>query len=135
MTSNTGSVWRSVRALLAGFLAVVVLSLLTDQVLHLLKIYPPWGPMREPRLNALALAYRIVYGILGGYLTARFAPERPMLHALLGGLIGLVLSAAGAIVTIPMDLGPVWYPIALAVTAVPCAWIGGLLFRKPGGAE
>ena len=64
--------WRSAWAVFAGFLAVVVLSLATDQILHVLQVYPPWGePMREPRLNLLALTYRILYGIVGSYITAR----------------------------------------------------------------
>ena len=103
--------WRSARAVFLGFLAVVVLSLGTDQVLHVLAVYPPWGEaMRDPRLNLLALTYRILYGIVGSYITARLAPGNPMRHALIGGLIGFVLSGAGAIATIPMDLGPAWYP-------------------------
>ena len=54
-----GGLLRSVWAVVAGFFAVVVLSLGTDQVLHMLNVYPPWGqPMWEPSLNSLALAYR-----------------------------------------------------------------------------
>ena len=125
--------WRSAWAVFAGFLAVVVLSLGTDQVLHVLEVYPPWGePMRDPRLNLLALTYRILYGIVGSYVTARLAPRNPMRHAMVGGLIGFVLSGAGAIATIPMDLGPAWYPIAIWLTALPCAWLGGLLHRPEG---
>jgi len=122
---------RSTGAGLAGFLAVVVLSLGTDQLLHSLDVYPPWGqPMHEPVLNLLALAYRCVYGVLGSYLAARFAPRNPMRHALALGVVGTVLSLAGAIATIPMDLGPAWYPIALVVTALPCAWLGGVVQRR-----
>jgi hypothetical protein len=116
--------------LLAGFFAVVILSIVTDQLLQTLKVLPASGPMTDPRLNALALGYRIVYGIVGGYITAKFAPEKPMQHAMIGGVIGLLLSTAGAIVTIPMKLGPAWYPISLAVTSIPCAWIGGILHRR-----
>ncbi len=123
--------WRSTGAVLLGFLAVVSLSLGTDQVLHVLQIYPPWGePMREPALLLLALAYRTAYGVVGGYLAARFAPRNPIRHALVLGVIGLVLSVAGAIAMIPMNLGPAWYPIALALTALPGCWLGGALYRK-----
>jgi len=40
--------------------------------------------------------------------------------------------AAGdsAIVTIPMGLGPTWYPIALIVLSLPCVWLGGKLRIK-----
>lgn len=124
---------RSTLAVLAGLVGLVALSLGTDQILHVLKVYPPWGePMYEPGLNLLALAYRIVYAVLGSYLTARLAPRAPMRHALVLGVIGLVVSTAGAIAAIPMNLGPAWYPIALALTALPCAWLGGRLYREPG---
>jgi hypothetical protein len=122
---------RSVGALFLGFLAVVILSLGTDQVLHVLKVYPPWGqPMYDPSLNLLALAYRCVYGIIGGYLTARFAPHSPMRHAIVGGGIGCVLSLAGVIAAMRMELGPIWYPIGITLSSLPCAWLGGVLHRK-----
>jgi hypothetical protein len=122
--------WRSTGAVLLGIFVGAVLSLGTDQVLHVLQVYPPWGqPMYDPGLNLLTFAYRIPYAIGGSYIAARFAPRNPMRHALAGGVVGLVLSLAGTIAAINMDLGPVWYPIALAVTALPCAWLGGVLHR------
>ena len=122
---------RSVAAVLLGFVAVFVLSLGTDQVLHVLQVYPPWGqPMHDPGLNLLALAYRCVYGVVGSYLTARSAPHSPIRHALVGGAIGFVLSAAGAVAAIRMNLGPAWYPIALALSALPTAWLGGVLHQR-----
>ena len=73
--------WRSAGAVFLGFLTVVVLSLGTDQLLHVLQVYPPWGqPMHDPGLNLLALSYRIIYTVLGSYITARFAPHSPMRH-------------------------------------------------------
>jgi hypothetical protein len=122
---------RGAGAVLAGFVAVVVLSLGTDQVLHMLQVYPPWDqPMFDPGLNLLALSYRIVYTIVGGYITARVARQSPMRHALVLGAIGTVIATAGAIATIPMHLGPSWYPIAIALTALPCAWLGGTLYLR-----
>ena len=117
---------RSALALFVGFLAIVLLSLGTDQVFHLLKVYPPWNqPMHAPRLNLLALSYRLVYGVLGSWIAARLAPRNPMTHALALGGIGLVLSTLGAIASIKLAMGPSWYPIALVLTALPCAWLGG----------
>jgi hypothetical protein len=129
-STHPRSLLRSTTAVLLGFIAAVVLSLGTDQVLHVLKVYPPWGQsMYDQGLCLLALAYRIVYTIVGGYITARYAPHAPMGHALALGVVGLVVGGAGAIVTIPMHLSPAWYPIALALTALPCAWLGGVLSR------
>jgi hypothetical protein len=119
---------RSVLAVIAGMLAGAFLSLGTDELLHVLKVYPPWNePMRDAGLNALALGYRIVYDTLGSYLTARLAPRRPMRHALIGGAIGLVPTIGGVIAATQVDLGPIWYPIALAVSVMPTAWLGGIL--------
>jgi uncharacterized membrane protein len=116
---------------LLGFFAVVILSLGTDEVLHLLKVYPPWGePMREPGLNLLALSYRIVYTVIGGYLAARFAPRNPIRHAFVLAVIGLIMGVLGVVATSGMDLGPRWYPIAIAVTALPCTLLGGVLHRR-----
>lgn len=74
--------------------------------------------MYDPGLNLLALSYRCVFSVLGCYLTARLAPRAPMAHALALGAIGTVLSTVGVIASADLNLGPRWYPIALAVTAL-----------------
>lgn len=117
---------RSAAAVFLALVAVFVLSLATDQALHSLDVYPPWGqPMYDTGLCLLALGYRIPYGVIGGYIAARLAPRHPMRHALALGAIGFVLSVAGAIAM--RDFGPTWYAVALVLTAFPCAWLGGLL--------
>jgi hypothetical protein len=119
---------RSIGAVLAGFLVVVVLSLGTDLVLHAAGVFPPWDQRMSDALFLLATAYRILYAVAGSYVTARLAPHRPMKHALVGGAVGLVLSAVSAVATWNRpDLGPHWYPLALVATALPCAWAGGRL--------
>ncbi|MBU1776368.1 MAG: hypothetical protein KJ899_06980, partial [Gammaproteobacteria bacterium] len=111
---------RSFGAVLAGFIAVFILSLATDQLFHMLEVFPPWGqPTTDTGPLLLALTYRIVYGIAGGYIVARLAPRNPMRHALVMGGIGLVLSVAGGIAM--WDMGAHWYPVAVALTALPCA--------------
>src|SRR2546425_6702391 len=87
--------WRSVGAVVAGFVVVFVLSVGTDQALHVLKVYPPWGEPMAGALYVMATAYRIVYTILGGYITARLAPDAPVRHALILGLVGLVAGLIG----------------------------------------
>ena len=120
---------RSIGAVLAGFFAVVVLSLGTDVALHAARITPPLGQRMSDPLFLLATAYRTVYGVAGSYITARLAPNRPMQHALAGGVNGLILCTVGAVVTwnqVP-SLSPHWYPVALIATALPGAWLGGRL--------
>jgi hypothetical protein len=115
---------RSVWAIVAGFLAVVALSLGTDVVLHQLGIFPPLGQRMADQLFVWSTIYRTIYGIIGSYLTARLAPCRPMWHAMLGAIIGMILGTAGAVATWNKDLGPHWYAVALVVEGIPCAWIG-----------
>lgn len=135
-TPRPRRLWRSTGAVAAGFVAVFVLSLGTDQVLHVLQVYPPWGqPMYDPGLNLLALSYRLVYGVLGSYLTARLAPHSPMRHVWIGAIIGFVLSSVGVIAAIQMKLGPAWYPIALALSVLPTAWLGGTLHQRRHAAR
>jgi hypothetical protein len=121
---------RSIGAVFAGLLAVIILSLGTDVVLHAIGVYPPWFQPMSNALFLLATAYRTVYAILGSYIAAWLAPDRPMQHALALGLIGLVLSIAGVLATwnAGPELGPRWYPLALVATALPCAWVGGKLW-------
>ena len=115
---------RSAWAIVAGFLVVVILSIGTDFVMEKLGVFPELGKRMSDQLFVLATAYRTIYAILGSYVTARLAPNRPMWHAMVGAVIGMVLGSVGAIVTWNKDLGPHWYSIALVVEGIPCAWIG-----------
>jgi hypothetical protein len=128
MSTGAGSqrrLGRSVLAVVVGFVVVLAITLLTDGALEKTGILPKLGEPLDDRASAIATAYRLLYAVLGTYLTARLAPYRPMLHAMIGGAIGLVLSIVGAVVTWNMNLGPHWYPLALIVTALPCAWVAG----------
>jgi hypothetical protein len=125
--SSSGTVGRSVGAVVAGIVVGVVLTLITDLVLHAVGVFPPWGQPVSDGPLVLATAYRIVFGVVGSYVTARLAPDRPMLHAMIGGVLGFVVSIAGAVATWNRGpaFGPHWYPVALIVIALPCAWLGG----------
>jgi len=123
--NHSRHVLRSIGAVFAGFLAVVIPSIATDTVLHATGIFPPMGQSMSNGLYLLALAYRLAYGVAGGYVTAWLAPDRPMRHALVLGAIGFVLSIAGAAAM--WDVGPAWFPLAIIATAIPSAWAGAKL--------
>jgi hypothetical protein len=125
------NIWKSIGAVLAGMFAGIVLSLGTDVVLHVAGVFPPWGqPVGDAPL-LLATVYRTVYDVAGSYIAARLAPDRPMLHALVLGAIGLAVSIVGTVVTWNKGpaFGPHWYPLALVVLAMPQAWAGGRLWE------
>jgi hypothetical protein len=120
---------RSIGAVLAGLLAIIILSVATDQALHATGVFPPFGQPMADGLFLLATAYRIVYGVVASYITARLAPEQPMQHALALGVVGLAISTAGAVAMwneMPA-IGPKWYALAVIAIALPCAWVGGRL--------
>lgn len=126
---------RRVGAVLAGVLAVVILSTATDLVMHATRVFPSWGEPMSARLFVLATAYRLVFGVAGSYVAARLAPDRPMRHALAVGAVGLALSIAGTLATWNRGpaFGPHWYPLGLVATAMPCAWAGGRLHAARSG--
>ncbi len=137
-TTPSRQLSRSIGAILAGFVAVVIAHLGTDAVMHATGVFPPWGQPMADALFLLATIYRAGFSVAGSYLTARLAPKRPMAHALTGGMIGVVLGTVGAAATWNSgpEFGPHWYPIALVALALPCAWAGGKLrerqLRKSG---
>jgi hypothetical protein len=119
----------------AGIVTAVGLTLGADLALYALGIFPPAGqPARDGQL-ALATVYRVVFGVLGSYVSARLAPNRPMWHAMIPGILGFVVSIVGAVATWNRGpaFGPHWYPLALIVTALPCAWVGGWLRERQLG--
>ena len=122
-------IWRSVGAVFAGLLTIVVLDNLIDAILHGTGVYPPLGQPMADGLFVLALAYRTVDAIVGSYVAASLAPGRPLRHALSLGVIGIVLSSLGVLATLAggPELGPLWYPLALVAICLPCTVIGGKL--------
>ncbi len=124
---------RSVLAVVAGLALILVLTTAVDVVLHAVAVFPPLGVPLDDRLSLIAVSYRIVISIGGAYLTARLAPAAPMRHALVLGLVGTLLGALGVVVTWGKGLGPAWYPISLAVLAVPQCWVGGKLSEMARG--
>jgi hypothetical protein len=123
---------RRIGAVLAGLLVVVILDLGIDIILHATRIYPPWFQPMSTSLWLLALAYRSVDGVAGGFIAARLAPDRPVQHALLLGIVGVVMGTAGVVGTWNKgpEFGPKWYPLALVLIALPCSWMGGKLRAK-----
>lgn len=83
---------------------MIVLSLVTDEILHLAHVSPPWDAQFEaPGLNALA--HRCVYNVIGAIMAARLAPRNVPRH--------------------------LW---VFALSSLPCTWIGALIYRARSAA-
>src|SRR5258705_12414434 len=98
-------------AVLAGLVVVFILDLGIDSILHATGVYPPWFQPMSTSFWLLAIGYRTIDGITGGYIAARLAPDRPVTHALVLGLIGFGLSTAGGVGTLNkgLEFRPKWY--------------------------
>jgi hypothetical protein len=123
------NILKSIGAVLAGAAVGVSLSVGTDAALRAAGIFSPLGQPMSDALLLLATVFRTIYGVLGSYVTARLAPSRPMMHALILGAIGLAVSIAGVVVAWNRvaEFGPRWYPLALVVLAMPQSWLGAKL--------
>jgi hypothetical protein len=129
MTKNA---LKSIGTVLAGFITVIVLSIGTDALLETIKFFPP---QNEPDsytswMLLIALIYRSIYTVASGYVAAALAPDRPMRHALILGILGIAAGTLGVAANWDkITVSAAWYPIALVIAALPCTWLGGKLFE------
>lgn len=136
VSENPRRLGRSVGAVIAGFVTVLVTHTGTDAVLHATGVFPVAPVVMSDALFGLALAYRVVFTVMGGYVTARLAPHKPLKHAFILGLLGLLGAGAGLVamlVTKPA-LGPLWYPLALFLATLPACLFGARIFEGSTGA-
>ncbi len=118
---------RSIAAVLFGFVLIGALSIGADVVLRqaLPTAFDAAGRVESVDVLLLMMGYVGLFAVTGCYLTARIAPGRPMLHALVLGALGLAFNIAGSIAL--WDTAPAWYHVASLVLVMPYAWVGGLL--------
>lgn len=123
----------NIGAVLAGFVLILILSVATDTLLENTGIFPTIEEQKKVGfnvlwMNILAISYRFVYGVLGGYCTARLSISRPMRNVVVLGLVGTVVAIIGNVVVsqIPemANILPLWFSIALVIIAFPSVWLG-----------
>ncbi len=121
---------KSIGAVLAGFMAVVILSIVTDFIVESLKFFPPANQSTAYVwwMLLIALIYRTLYTVVGGYVTALLAPNKPIRHTVILGIVGIIAGILGTVAN--WNMGNQWYPIMLVVLALPSTWLGGRLFAK-----
>ena len=124
---------KSIGSVLGGLITVIILSNGTDMVLEATGIFPSVSEQRlhgftTPWMVGLALFYRLVFLIVGGYVTAALAPAKAMTHVLVLGSIGTVLGVLGAVAT--WGFAPGWFLVTPILLGIPCVWFGGKLKTK-----
>lgn len=118
---------RSIGVVLFGFVLIGALSFGADAVLKssIPDAFDASGRVQSTSVLLLVMAYVGLFATSGCYLTARLAPARPMLHALVLGALGLAFNVAGTIAL--WDTAPAWYHLASLALVMPYAWLGGRL--------
>ncbi len=127
MAQKKKKILRSIVAIVVGFFAVALLSVVTDMILEKIGFFPP---LAQPNAYVwwmlfIAFIYRTIFTVVGGYITAKLAPSKPVKHAVILGVIGMVFATLGTVAN--WDKGAQWYPILLILISVPSTWFGGKL--------
>lgn len=73
----------------------------------------------------VALVYRTVFTVLGGFVIGKLAPHNPMKHVAVLVVISTLLGIGG--IFAEWNMFEHWFPIAQAVLAFPSVWYGGKL--------
>jgi peptidoglycan/LPS O-acetylase OafA/YrhL len=122
---------RSILAIVVGFVLTGALNVGTQMLLSGMapETFPAAGtPNFDTTSLILISAYVALYGILGCYVTARLAPSRPLLHALVMGALALVMSIA---MTIPAwSNAPAWFNVYNLLAVMPYAYLGGRIRER-----
>ncbi len=121
---------KTIGAIIAGFVTVFILSVITDFILESLHIFPPINNAAGYTwwMLLIALIYRSVYAVLGGYIIAWFSSKKPMRSVWILASIGFIFATLGLLAN--LDTPVLWYPVLLVVFTIPSVWVGGKLQVK-----
>jgi SAM-dependent methyltransferase len=119
--SNT--LFRSIIAVLGGYLAMAVVAGITTGIATKAMLPSVTAPPTESYLM-VNLVLGLVASGLGGWLTAKLAPNEIWRHV--GALAGLTL-VLGALSGVTNHVQPLWYKFAIVAAGVLGVGIGGLV--------
>ncbi|MYA32145.1 MAG: hypothetical protein F4164_11765 [Gemmatimonadales bacterium] len=125
---NDASILRSVAAVILGFVALTLGSVLTGRLLLSLFGVDP-GADPGAAFIFTSLGVRLAVTVLAGFLAALAAPRAPRLHAgvLAAILVFFSLASLAGLSASGDPYGPAWYPIAMLVIGPVGVLIGGSL--------
>jgi hypothetical protein len=123
------SILKSIGAIIVGFALGAILSIGSDFLLDKLGIIS-LDNFKQTSIGLIyiVIIYRFIFNAAGCYLTAKLAPNHPMKHVIIIGIVGTVLSIFGALVM--WDKAIPFYNISIVLISLPSAWLGGKLFLK-----
>ena len=121
---------RSLLAIVTGFVVIGGLAFGTDAAIRgaVPGVFDAGGRVTSTAWLLAMLAYVFVFAVIGCWLTARLAPERPMRHALILGALGLLFNIAGTAAM--WNTAPAWYHLTALLLVMPAAWLGGRIRER-----
>ena len=121
-------IWRIPAAVLAGYVFIGVLVVITDQIFNM--VIPGFKLMTMPPIYyfAISLFTDFVYSIAGGYLCAWIARERAWRATITLMIVGDLIGLAAQIKL--WAAVPHWYAVALLVLFPIGVWFGWKLFAQ-----
>ena len=124
---------KSIWAVVAGFLLLLVLCVVADSLLRAIcpAGFGPSGQLQSWGAGIATIVYSAAFSAASSYLTARLAGSRPVTHAMfLGGLLLLLTLVELAR---SWHLAPVWFNLCFLGMILPSAWLGGLARARQVG--
>jgi hypothetical protein len=79
-------------------------------------------------VTAIAIGYQCADKFQPATTPAKLAPAHSMKHVWVLAALGQMGGIAGVVAG--WNLSAHWYPLAIAVTAIPTVWLGGYLATK-----
>ncbi len=128
--------WLSIGSIVSGYIVMALIVMIGTIAATAAMIPGGFGMMKNPVVPAprqyliANLAVSFVAALVGGWLTARMAPNAPMMHSAILGALLLVMSVVSA--RTQRTGQPSWYPMTLAAIGVVGVLIGGFLKASAG---
>lgn len=120
-----GNIFKSIGVILLAFVIIALLSALTDFLLESIGVLPdPEDGLFETWAILLVLSYRTIYTVFAGFIIARFAPDKPMLHAIVLGVIGTSITFLAVNNPDFAQKSKLWFGYTLAAMTMPGLWLG-----------
>ena len=118
---------RSILALIAGFVATIVVSVACDGLMRLVApgAFGADGRTPGPAMTAFGVFYTLVSAAVGGYLAALIARRAEVMHALVLGTLGAVATLI-IILAVPSTQRTTGQLVS-AMLVIPVTTLGGWL--------
>ncbi len=119
------NILKSIGVILLAFVVNALLSVLTDYLLERIGVLPnPEKGLFATWAILLCLFYRAFYGLLAGFIISKLAPNKPILHALILGVIGTAITLLAVSSPEFAEKSELWFGYTLAAITFPCLWLG-----------